>query len=78
MQKWFAAIVWCGFAPAVVAQDHAMWRFWTLSDGLQESYSYSLGLGPGGSVAIRHGAVPFMSVLDGYGVRPLADGRRQG
>jgi signal transduction histidine kinase/CheY-like chemotaxis protein len=78
MQKWFAAIVWCGFAPAVVAQDHAMWRFWTLSDGLQESYSYSLGLGPGGSVAIRHGAVPFMSVLDGYGVVRIPDSNLPG
>jgi signal transduction histidine kinase/CheY-like chemotaxis protein len=44
----------------VVAQDHDLWRFWTLSDGLQETFSYSLGLGPGGSVTIRHGAVPFM------------------
>ena len=68
MQKWAAALALCICAPGAIAQDHALWRFWTLSDGLQESHSYSLGLGPGGSVTIRHGAVPFMSVLDGYGV----------
>jgi hypothetical protein len=61
------------FASARVAQDRNMWRFWTLSDGMQESYSYSLGLGAGGSVTIRHGAVGFMSVLDGYGVVRLPD-----
>jgi signal transduction histidine kinase/CheY-like chemotaxis protein len=73
MQKWIAAIALFLFAPAVVAQDRDIWRFWTLSDGLQETFSYSLGLGPGGSVTIRHGAVPFMSVLDGYTVVHIAD-----
>ena len=85
MQKWIAAIALFLFAPAVVAQDRDIWRFWTFSDGLQETFSYSLGLGPGGSVTIRHGAVPFMSVLDGYTVAhiwrsgrmsSLADGQR--
>src|ERR1035441_5929613 len=73
MQKWIAAIALFLFAPAVVAQDRDIWRFWTFSDGLQETFSYSLGLGPGGSVTIRHGAVPFMSVLDGYTVAHIAD-----
>ena len=73
MQKWVAAFALCVFAPVVVAQDHDRWRFWTFSDGLQETFSYSLGLGAGGSVTIRHGAVPFMSVLAGYGVAHIAD-----
>ena len=60
MQKWIAAFALCIFAPGVVAQDHDLWRFWTFSDGLQETFSYSLGLGAGGSVTIRHGAVPFI------------------
>ena len=68
MQKRVAAFALCMFCPAVAAQDQDLWRFWTRSDGLQETYSYSLGLGEGGSVTIRHGAVPFLSVLDGYGV----------
>jgi signal transduction histidine kinase/CheY-like chemotaxis protein len=53
--------------PALAAQDQDPWRFWTRSDGLQETYAYSLGVGGGGSVTIRHGAVPFLSVFDGYG-----------
>ena len=73
MQKRFAAFALCMFCPAVAAQDHDLWRFWTRSDGLQETYSYSLGLGEGGSVTIRHGAVPFLSVLDGYGVVRLPE-----
>src|SRR5260370_24074176 len=68
MHKRVAAFALCMFCPAVSAQDQDLWRFWTRSDGLQETYSYSLGIGEGGSVTIRHGAVPFMSVLDGYGV----------
>ena len=70
MQKSLAAfaLCLCMLAPAVVAQGHDPWRFWTIADGLQETYSYSLALGPGDSVTIRHGAVPFMSFLDGYGV----------
>jgi signal transduction histidine kinase/CheY-like chemotaxis protein len=73
MYKFFAAIVLCVFAPAAVAQDHDLWRFWTRADGLQESYSYSLGLGPGGPVTVRHGAVAYMSVLDGYGVARIPE-----
>jgi len=73
MEKWVAAFALCVFAPAVLAQDHDLWRFWTASDGFQETFSYSLGLGPGGTVTIRHGAVPFMSVLAGYGVAHIAD-----
>jgi hypothetical protein len=68
MHKKVAAFALCLFCPAVGAQDQDLWRFWTRSDGLQETYSYSLGFGEGGSVTIRHGAVPFLSVLDGYGV----------
>ena len=68
MQKWVVAFVVCVLAPAMAAQDHGSWRFWTRSDGLQETFSYSLGLGADGSVTVRHGAVSFMSVLDGRGV----------
>jgi signal transduction histidine kinase/CheY-like chemotaxis protein len=68
MRKLIAAFVMGVLAPAVVAQDQDLWRFWTRSDGLQETYSYSLGRGADGTVTVRHGAVAFMSVLDGYGV----------
>ena len=73
MHKRVAAFALCLFCSALAAQDQDLWRFWTRSDGLQETYSYSLGLGEGGSVTIRHGAVPFLSVLDGYGVIRLPE-----
>src|SRR5260370_10158784 len=73
MHKKVAAFALYLFCPAVAAQDQDLWRFWTRSDGLQETYSYSLGFGEGGSVTIRHGAVPFLSVLDGYGVVRIPD-----
>ncbi len=73
MKKRVAALALIAFAPALVGQDQDLWRFWTRSDGLQETYSYSLGLGVSGSLTIRHGAVPFMSVLDGYSVVRLPD-----
>ncbi len=73
MHKWAAAFALCIFCPVGAAQDQDLWRFWTRTDGLQETYTYSLGLGPGGSLAARHGAVPFLSVLDGYGVARIPE-----
>jgi signal transduction histidine kinase len=73
MNKWAVAFALCVFSPAVAAQDQDLWRFWTRSDGLQETYTYSLGLGRGGSLVVRHGAVPFFSVLDGYGVARIPE-----
>ena len=78
MQKWAAAFAVCVFASAVAAQDHDPWRFWTVSDGLQETFSYSLSVGPGGLVTVRHGAVRSMTVLDGYGINRLPDPHRLG
>ena len=49
-----------------------MWRFWTVADGLPESYTFSLGLGADGSLTARHGAVRYMSVLDGYVVNRIS------
>ena len=57
------------------AQDSERWRYWTASDGLRESYSYSLSLDPGGKAWVRHGAVNEMSVLDRYGVVRLPEPR---
>ena len=73
MNKWATAFALCIFCTVVAAQDQDLWRFWTRSDGLQETYTYSLGLGPGGSLTVRHGAVPFLSVLDGYGITRIPE-----
>ncbi|MEO7144894.1 MAG: response regulator [Bryobacteraceae bacterium] len=51
------------------------WRTWTVHDGLVESYVYSLSLAPDGRIWMRHGAVRFMSELDGYTVTRLPDPR---
>jgi signal transduction histidine kinase/CheY-like chemotaxis protein len=55
-------------------QEHQSWRSWTASDGLQETYSFSLS-NTNGKVCVRHGAVPFLSVLDGYSVTKVPDPR---
>ena len=65
--------VWCVLAQSVPAEESSAWRYWTRSDGLQETYSYSLGLAPGRPVTVRHGAVRSMSVLDGYRTGHISD-----
>src|ERR1041384_7456067 len=74
--------LWLGIAllgqlpVSLNAADQTGWRFWTAADGMQESYSFSLTVGPNGKVCVRHGAVPFLSVLDGYGVTRIPDIRK--
>ena len=42
------------------------WRFWGLKDGLGESFSAGLSVGPDGRVWIRHGRVSRITILDGF------------
>src|SRR5580765_3273115 len=65
-------------AGPILGQDRESWRFWTVGDGLQESFTFSLALAADGRVTARHGAVRFMSVLDGYGVSRIPDPHRSG
>src|SRR5436309_3224267 len=78
MRNWVAALALSMLPSSAWAQDREMWRFWTVADGLQESFTFSLGLAPDGSMTARHGAVRFMSRLDGYGVSQIPDPRRSG
>ena len=51
------------------------WRDWTVSDGMPETYSARVSSGPDGSIWVRHGAVRFLSTLDGYSVVKLPEPR---
>jgi signal transduction histidine kinase/ActR/RegA family two-component response regulator len=66
------------FTTALSAQNGETWRYWTVADGLQETFTFSLSVGPNGYVTARHGAVASMSVLDGYGVNKIPDPHRSG
>ena len=57
------------------ADDRLLWRSWGVRDGFTETYSYALSVTPEGNAYIRHGAVPSMSLFDGYGVTRLPDPR---
>jgi len=52
-----------------------MWRYWTAADGLPETFTGALTVTPNGQVWARHGAVSFMSVLDGYSVVRVPEAR---
>ena len=52
-----------------------MWRYWTSADGLEETFTAALTATPNGQIWALHGAVPFMSILDGYGVTRIPDPR---
>jgi hypothetical protein len=70
-----AALVWLLSPPPALPQTQLNWRFWTASDGLQESFVRNLGSGPDGHIWVRHGAVDKMSVLDGYRVTLIPEPR---
>ena len=67
------ALLACAFPAS--AQQPEKWRFWTAADGMRESYTYSLSVDAAGRVWARHGAVPEMSLLDGYTVARLPEAR---
>lgn len=46
--------------------DPMHWRYWKAVDGLGESYTRTVSVGPSGKVWANHGQVDFMSCLDGY------------
>src|SRR5437868_479582 len=68
-------LVWLPMTALVRGQEQHSWRYWTAADGLNETYSISLSVSANGQICVRHGAVPFMSVLDGYSVSKVRDPR---
>jgi signal transduction histidine kinase/CheY-like chemotaxis protein/ligand-binding sensor domain-containing protein len=72
MMLW--AGLWAGSAN-LAAQPASGWRFWKAEDGLPESYTTGITVGPSGRVWARHGDVQYMSSLDGYSVRKLPNFR---
>ncbi|HTF68158.1 MAG TPA: hypothetical protein VK638_36310, partial [Edaphobacter sp.] len=54
-------------AAILHAGDQIPWRSWSGRNGLGETYSYNVSRMPGASAYIRHGAIPSMTVFDGYG-----------
>src|ERR1700685_3831377 len=62
-------------AAAAGAQEQPGWTFWLARDGMQESYSRALGWSPRGLLAIRHGDLKTMDVLDGYSLHTLPEPR---
>ena len=62
-------------AGMLQADDRFLWRSWGVRDGFTESYSFAISMTPQGGAYIRHGAVPTMSVYDGYGISRIPDPR---
>ena len=54
------------------AQTPMVWRYWTMADGLYESYASNVAITPEGIAWAHHGQVDFVSALDGYRVRQIA------
>ncbi|MCE5270119.1 hypothetical protein LLH00_02425 [bacterium] len=61
------------FAGEGQADDKILsnWRFFTSADGLTESWSRFISIGPSGRVWVAHGGIDSLSYLDGW---PSADG----
>lgn len=60
-----------GLSTSAHCQPSANWRVYSSVDGLRESFSRAVSVGPSGKVWINHGRVDRMSVLDGYGCSQL-------
>jgi signal transduction histidine kinase/CheY-like chemotaxis protein len=54
------------------------WRFWGIADGLAESFTVGLTVGPDGRVWATHGRVSSLNVLDGYRIRTIATPHKLG
>src|SRR5579872_2173898 len=72
----FLAFLGLGAGPGMLrADDRFLWRSWGVRDGFTETYSFAVSMTPEGWAYIRHGAVPSMSLFDGYGVTRIPDPR---
>jgi diguanylate cyclase (GGDEF)-like protein len=60
-------------AAPVYAPENVGWRFWTASEGLTEAYTTSVSSLPGGRIAVRHGDVTSLDILDGFSVKAIPD-----
>jgi signal transduction histidine kinase/CheY-like chemotaxis protein len=56
-------------AFSAASQNSPTWHSYTSINGLQESYSRAISIGPSGKVWINHGNVGQMTVLDGHSSR---------
>ena len=70
--RWTALALGMALCP-VEGQGAARWRYWTVADGLTESFSRVVNRGSNGEIWVRHGTVAKLSVLNGRGVRQIAD-----
>jgi signal transduction histidine kinase/CheY-like chemotaxis protein len=57
---------------SLAGQDREGWRFWTIADGLSESFTPEVAIGPDGRVWVRHGRTGSLTVLDGYRTASIA------
>jgi hypothetical protein len=62
-------------APPALGVEPAGWRFCDAADGLSETYSRTISSGPNGDIWVRHGAVRFASILNGYSVAQIPEPR---
>ena len=62
LTAWLVSII----SPLGLTQSFEQWRYWTISDGLEESWSTSISIGPSGKIWINHGDVDHCSCLEGY------------
>jgi|GEM_PF-2087516 len=70
--RWFAGLLLCAALP-LCGQSGEGWRYWTISDGMLESFSRYLSRSRNGEIWSRHGMVGKLSVLDGEKVSLIAD-----
>jgi signal transduction histidine kinase/CheY-like chemotaxis protein len=74
---WLSVLFLAALFPRQVrGDDERMWRYWTAADGLPETFTGALTATPDGRIWARHGAVSWMSLLDGYSVTLIPENRR--
>jgi diguanylate cyclase (GGDEF)-like protein len=76
--RYAAALVTTLALVPTVAESASPWRFWNSTDGLTESYVTSITPDQSGRLIVKHGNVPFLNVLDGYGTVSIPDSHALG
>ncbi len=70
--RWVLWLLLSGVLP-LCAQIEQGWRYWTISDGMFESYSRYLSRSRNGEIWSRHGMIGKLSILEGEKVKLITD-----
>src|ERR1700722_8290378 len=69
--RWFLFGAFLAMASTCLGQRGSNWRVYKAADGLPETFTASVTVGPHGHLWVRHPSVGWIGWLDGYEVKAI-------